>query len=1050
MNSIRTKYPYLQILLNERNPIAFCLQETKLQPNKQCKIFNYKVYRKDCPPTNNAKGGVLVAAHVSIKSEAVLLQTSFQAVATRIHSVRPITLCSIYLHHEDDINLADLKNLIQQLPSPFILSGDFNSHNTLWGSNNTNSRGKIIENLLSDPHICLLNTGKNTRFDCYTGRSTAIDLTLCSSTVLDELTWDIADNLYNSDHFPQIIGLKLTHTLSIPRFQNWNIKKANWNLFKTSLALPDINNLPHDVEEANTCITNAIIASAENSIPKFSPISNKKNVPWWNQDCSAAIKTKNRALNAAKKHPNQENLSQFKIARAKARRTVIESKRKCWQNFVSSINLKTSSTLMWKKIGNMANKKSFMPIVALKDNNGNLQNSLEKITEIMADHLHRVSSGVDPISEVEIEPSSTTIEDYNQPLKYLELKMAIKTMKSKTTGPDMIHIDMLRNLNRSQLDIILALLNRVWSDKKLPTPWLEAHIIPLLKPNKDPDDPSSYRPISLTNVLSKIMEKIVTKRLEWHLEQNNILDQHQNGFRKKRSTTDNLLHLQQEIIDGFTSNQNTLCVLFDVEKAFDRLSRNSILQTLKRWNIRGNLPLFVKAFLQHRKFQVRIGNTISTSRSLETGTPQGSVISPLLFIIGLTGIKDIIHRPVKYSMFADDLAIYIRGKNESLLESELQKVINNLNHWAFKIGLRFSESKTVAINFSQKNTAPSQINLRLNNKLLKSTDNAKFLGLLFDKKMTWKEHTNELKSRANKALNILKKLYNTKWGSNRYTMTRIYYSHIRPIIDYGSIVYATGRETTLSKLNSVQNNALRLCSGAFRTSPVDSLQVEMNILSLKHRRTELTLKYYAKIASSKNNINYYNTLHSPLRDQYNRYLPLGERSKKYLSALDLSLPNEVPDIPKDPPWSYRYYTTLAKSKPIKNFENAIKTRTLLIAQNEWNDKILNKLHHIKPTIENWSTSTRKNRREEVILARLRIGHTKITHAPLITEGKIPICDSCNSPLTIEHLLLHCKTYKASRLLHIKDKDISKLLRNEEEKIQNIFKFLKHTKLYDEI
>lgn len=139
--------------------------------------------------------------------------------------------------------------------------------------------------------------------------------------------------------------MKSRHHLSTPRFQNWNIKKAKWNLFRDSLTFLHIKNLPSDVKEANTCITKAIITSTEKAIPKLSFMSNKKSIPRWNQECHAAVKTKNRALNMYKKHTYQENLAQFKITRAKAR-IIIESKKKCWQKFVSSINLKTSKD--WK------------------------------------------------------------------------------------------------------------------------------------------------------------------------------------------------------------------------------------------------------------------------------------------------------------------------------------------------------------------------------------------------------------------------------------------------------------------------------------------------------------------------------------------------------------------------------------------------------------------------------------------------------------------------------------------------------------------------------
>jgi retron-type reverse transcriptase len=123
-------------------------------------------------------------------------------------------------------------------------------------------------------------------------------------------------------------------------------------------------------------------------------------------------------------------------------------------------------------------------------------------------------------------------------------------------------------------------------------------------------------------------------------------------------------------------------VFFDIEKAFDKISRQSILNNLCKMGFHGNMVHFVLDFLSFRKFRVRIGATLSTIQIQETGTPQGSVISPLLFILALNTIKEQIPKPVNHSLFADDLAIYLRGESVSTTMHHLQKTIENLEKWA--------------------------------------------------------------------------------------------------------------------------------------------------------------------------------------------------------------------------------------------------------------------------------------------------------------------------------------------------------------------------------
>ncbi len=1052
LNSFKRKLPYLQILLNIFTPLVICLQETKLSKNDTITLKNYKIFRQDLGTDGNAKGGVLIAIHNTIKSELVQIQTPYQAVAAKIYldHTRIITVCSIYLHHDDVINNLELNNLLQQLHSPFILTGDFNSHNPLWGSRKIDARGREIEKFLSAPHIALLNDGTSTRFDVYSGTSTAIDLTLCSTSIQEDMSWKISDQLFNSDHHPQLIYIRNNRKLRGPRYPNWNIKKADWQKFRSSLSFQNVFNPTDQVEEMNKNFTNTIIHAANSSIPKTRREVTRNPVPWWNQNCEVAIKNKNIALNNFKKHPTFENGKLFKIARAVARRTIIFSKRSSWRTFVSSINTRICSTTIWNQIRKISNKNSFTPITALTNVEGNLETEIGNIAETMADYFYTVTK-----EDVTLASCSSFPEDneeiYNQPIQMHELRTSIMSMRSSSAGPDQIHIDMIKNLTDNQLKYLLTLYNTIWSTHVIPALWLEAHIIPILKTNKDITEPSSYRPISLTSVLCKILEKILTKRLNWYLEKNECLDPQQNGFRQKRCTIDNLVRLQQEIQDGFTLNQSTLCVFFDLEKAFDRISRAAILDTLQKWKFRGNLPRFIQSFLSNRTFRVRIADQLSTVRLQETGTPQGSVLSPLLFIIALTDIQEVIKKPVQYSLFADDLVIYIRGPTMTTLEEKIQATLHSLTNWSQAKKLKFSSTKTNVINFTKKKRDMRPVILHLAGTKLPTTTEVRFLGLIFDQKLTWRTHIHHLKARCSKALNILKKLYSTSWGSDRLTMLKIYNTMVRSLLDYGSIIYTSASTATLRKLNCIQNTALRLSTGAFRTSPILSLQTESNTLSLDQRRIYLTLLYYTKLATQRSNINYYRVYHSPIETKYSTYKPLGTRAREYASQLNLLLPPLPPPEVPEPPWSNtsRYRKT-DLDKKLERIRKSILTSLFQEAQELWSTRT-SQLQKIKPRIEIWSSSFRANRKEEVILTRLRIGHTNFSHAPLFTEKRLPHCTPCGTTLTVEHIILHCTEHSTIRRKYFATETaLEVILGDNEEMISKVFQFLKEINFYTKI
>jgi len=137
LNSVTAKYQHLQILIDDQNPIVICLQETKLKPTKTFTLKQYDIYRHDQISNQNAKGGVAIAVQKNVRSQVFQINSNLQAVAVTVFLPQPITICSIYLHQDDHITCGAIEDLANQLPTPYILTGDFNAHNCIWGSSHT-------------------------------------------------------------------------------------------------------------------------------------------------------------------------------------------------------------------------------------------------------------------------------------------------------------------------------------------------------------------------------------------------------------------------------------------------------------------------------------------------------------------------------------------------------------------------------------------------------------------------------------------------------------------------------------------------------------------------------------------------------------------------------------------------------------------------------------------------------------------------------------------------------------------------------------------------
>jgi hypothetical protein len=400
---------------------------------------------------------------------------------------------------------------------------------------------------------------------------------------------------------------------------------------------------------------------------------------------------------------------------------------------------------------------------------------------------------------------------------------------------------------------------------------------------------------------------MVNNRLTWYLESNNILTELQSGFRKGRSTTDQLVRLESFVREAFIRGEHAVAVFFDLEKAYDTTWKYGILQDLRNAGLRGRLTNFVSNFLANRKFRVRVGSCMSDTYKQEMGVPQGSILSVTLFVLKINSIVECLPAGVRGSLFVDDFLICYRSKSMHSIERVLQGCLQRIESWADNNGFRFSKSKTVCMHFCTKHTLHPDPCLKLYNCEVPVVSETKFLGLIFDSKLSFKSHIACVKKKCLRAMNLLRVVSHTDWGADSTTLLRLYHSLVRSKLDYGCIVYGSARDSYLQSLDRVQNAALRVCLGAFRTTPISSLHVEANEPPLTLRRQKLALQYIVKLRSNPNNPAYASVFQpnfKPLFEAKPHTIPtLGLRMHESLTncGVDLSCIAQH-SSPATPPW----------------------------------------------------------------------------------------------------------------------------------------------------
>jgi len=236
------------------------------------------------------------------------------------------------------------------------------------------------------------------------------------------------------------------------------------------------------------------------------------------------------------------------------------------------------------------------------------------------------------------------------------------------------------------------------------------------------------------------MERMVANRLTWYIEKHGLMSSVQSGFRRHRSTIDQIARLHDTIVKRLNTKGHVLAVFLDMEKAFDMVWRKGLMIKLKRLDINGPMFQWMDAFLSDRTIQVRVGSTLSDTVVLENGTAQGAMISPRAFISMIDDLPENV-KTADTSLFADDGMLFVEGKNVSSLGKtarDMQTALNNVHLWCETWGFKLSSDKSVAVMFAQ--IAPPTPTLLIDGRVVQFQKSARFLGLTFDHQLKWRPH----------------------------------------------------------------------------------------------------------------------------------------------------------------------------------------------------------------------------------------------------------------------------------------------------------------------
>ena len=757
----------------------------------------------------------------------------------RNNEVRKLICCSAYFQYEqssppDTRYLERIVNFALLNKFSLVVGIDANSQNEMWGSSKTNARGINLIEFIYSKDLMILNSGNKPTF-VNSVRDQVIDITLCSHDVVNDLlNWNVTNEVTCSDH--RLISFDTLSDKSLTmRFRN--PKNINWSVFNDRLEdrlgewhsnVDSIEEIEAEVKYLNV----SIISSYEMSCP-LKTVSEKTNTSWWCSELAVMRKDVRKKFNRRLRDREAYNLALKSYKKA-----CRNLHRGSFRSFCESVKT-VSQTARLQKI---LNKDSNNKLNALTLPSGE---RLVEGEEILENLFNSHFPGCLKSSDVTFTSHfSGDVVDWHLARKIVTaegISWAIRSFQPfSSAGVDGIIPALLQFNLPLLINPLLKIFVACLALGYVPKAWQEIRVIFIPKVGKNSyEDPKSHRPICVSSVLLKVLEKLV----DFHIKQTALvrspLQINQHAYQKGKSTESALHRLLDPIERSLESGEFALGVFVDILGAFDNTPFDLIKNSLSSHDVNPTLIRWIVNLLMMRVLKSELKGS-SIERTPVRGCPQGGVLSPLLWNIvadGLLSILNSLH--VLTVAYADDFPIVVRGKFPGVLFSKMQLTLNTVSEWCNGCGLSVNPDKTSVILFTNKRKISGIKPLLFYGKRLEMVTQVKHLGVILDNKLDWGAHLNHQTKRSCMILGQCRKAIGKNWGLGPKQCLWLYTMVARPVFLYCSLLFwkKLRQQTAQRKINHLQRLACLSVTGAMKSTPTAALELLVGLSPL-HLKAE--------------------------------------------------------------------------------------------------------------------------------------------------------------------------------------------------------------------
>ena len=732
-------------------------------------------------------------------------------------------------------NLSLMNDMIRNINSTQVYShvlvvGDFNFPDIDW--NTWNSRDRFCQEFIESLRDSYLEqmVEKPTRFRINQNPS-VLDLILVNdSNAIQSI--DYLSPVGNSDHSVLRFAYNCYIELENENAAKLNYFKGEYEGMREALSCDWTEALANmSTEEMVNTFTDKITEAMNKYIPRKRR-RKKGNTPL-GPEAVKCIRRKHRLWTRYMETREQSTYREYCKARNKVKSVIAKDRKKRERNIAESA--KSNCKNFWSYINSKRKTRSGVAELHTKSSGKvNVASTDEDKAEVLGEFFSSVFTIESDEEYPEMDTITPSVPFDNSKFETKDVNKLLKSLDtSKSPGPDQIHPKVLNEL-ADVIDVPLCIIfNSSFESGTVPEAWKVGQISALFKKG-DKKSASNYRPVSLTSVICKTMEKLVRQRITKYMDSNNLFSNRQFGFISGRSTSLQLLNVLDQWTEALDNNETIDAIYMDFMKAFDKVPHKRLIHKLRSYGISEQSCTWVESFLSQRKQRVHLNGKFSRWHGVTSGIPQGSVLGPILFVIFINDLPNSVSSTTY--LFADDTKLYRNIKVEDD-RTILQEDLDSLFDWSAQWLLKFHPDKCKVLKIRNKRKVVDDRSYTMKTyegsvTSLEIVEGEKDIGVNVDSHLTFEKHMATQINKANQMVGIIRRSFKYM---DYATFALLFKALVRPHLEYANSVWCPYRKKNIDAIENVQRRATKMLPNLSTLSYPDRLR-KLKLPSLRFRR----------------------------------------------------------------------------------------------------------------------------------------------------------------------------------------------------------------------